>query len=92
MLLVERSTASSSSIIRQEKLQQKRMLIDFVSTIVLMTAPTSAAIVGGGFDKVEGVGCDGLEEECLLERSRARDDLVEFAIYALDVDEDVLRG
>lgn len=68
------------------------MLIDFMSTIVLMTAPTSAAIVGGGFDEVEGVGCDGLEEECLLERSRARDDLVEFAIYALDVDEDVLRG
>lgn len=91
-MLVEWSTASSSSIIRQEKLQQKRMLIDFASTMVVVTAPTSAAIVGGGFDEVESVGCDGLEEECLLERSRARDDLVEFAIYALDVDEDVLRG
>lgn len=88
---MEWSTASGS-IIRQEKLQQKRMLIDFVSTMVVVTAPTSAAIVGGGFDEVEGVGCDGLEEECLLERSRACDDLVEFAIYALDVDEDVLRG
>lgn len=92
MLLVEWSTASSSSRIRQEKLQQKRMLIDFVSTMVVVTAPTSAAIIVGGFDEMEGVGCDGLEEECLLERSRARDDLVEFAIYALDVDEDVLRG
>lgn len=77
--------------IRHEDLQHKRMFVDFASTIIVVTAPASAAIVAGGFDEMEGVGCDGLEEECLLERSRAHNDLVEFAIDALDVDEDVLR-